>query len=91
MSQTVPLCDPRTFRETLARHNTAGDGSPTTRAGTEIFYGPGIVIETMAAQREVRQALVSCIEEELAWLVMRDICRDGGWKMQDMESGQIFG
>lgn len=91
LSETVSLGSPRAFRDAVAAHNTAPDGSPQARAGTEILYGPGIVVEIAAGQDEVRQALVTCLDEDTAWPVLRAICKANGWKLQDMESGQMFG
>lgn len=91
LSATVPLGTPREFRDTLAPFNTAPDGGPSKRMGTEVLYGPGIIVEIPAGQPEIRQALVSCIEQDMAWPVLRGICRATGWKLQDMDSGQMFG
>lgn len=91
LSATVPLGSTRDFVAAVAAYNTAPDGGPTRRMGTEVLYGPGIVVEIPSGQPEVRQALVTCIEQELAWPVLRGICTATGWKLQDMESGQMFG
>lgn len=91
LSETVPLGSSRAFRDAVARYNTAPDGGPSKRMGTEILHGPGIVVEIASGQDEVRQALVTCLDEDTAWPVLRAICKGNSWKLQDMESGQMFG
>ncbi len=86
-----PLAGLREFEALLARFNTAADGGPLKRVGTQVYYGPGMVIEIASGQREVLQALVACEEDDMAWPVLRAICRASGWKMQDVSSGQVFG
>lgn len=88
---TIPLGGQREVAEAFARFNTAPDGSPPRASGTVLYYGPGIWVELMSTERQVRQALVTCYDEELAWPVLRGICDATGWKLQDMESGQMFG
>ena len=91
LSATVPLGSTKDFVATVAAFNTAPDGGRTTRMGTEVLHGPGMVVEIPSGQSEVRQALVTCSEQETAWPVLRGICAATGWKLQDMESGQMFG
>jgi len=91
LSATVPLGSTREFLATVAAFNTAPDGGPAKRMGTEILHGPGMVIEIPSGQAEVRQALVTCIEQDMAWPVLRGMCTATGWKLQDMDSGQMFG
>ena len=91
LSATVPLGSTKDFITAVSAYNTAPDGGPARRMGTEVLYGPGIIVEIPAGQSEVRQALVTCIEQDLAWPVLRGICDATGWKLQDMESGQMFG
>lgn len=90
-SSPVPLGSAREFRESVARFNTATDGGPQKRSGTEVYHGPGIVVEIAPIDDEVRQALVTCLNEDFAWPILREICKANGWKLQDMESGQMFG
>lgn len=86
---TVPLARRAEFGRVLARFNTAPDGSAA--GSTERYHGPGIVLEIASGGSEVRQALITCNEPDLAWPVLSAICRAGGWKMQDVDSGQVFG
>jgi len=89
-SPTVPLGRMRDVLDIAARFNTAPDG--TEGAGsTHILHGPGVVMEIAPGDGEVRQALVTCNDEELAWPILRGICKAGGWTMQDIESGAMFG
>lgn len=81
----------REFIDLLAPFNTAPDGSPERTVGTEVLHGPGIAIEYASNQDEIRQAILTVIEEDLAWPVLSRICRTLHWKMQDLESGQTFG
>lgn len=87
----VPLGTEREFIAKLAPFNTAPDGSTRGSVGTEVLYGPGIVIEYASNQEQIRQAILTVIEEDLAWPVLSRICRTLHWKMQDLESGQTFG
>lgn len=86
---TRPLGSPAAFRAAVAPFNTAPDGSsPAT--GTEVLHGPGIVIELPLGQDEIRQATVTVIDQDCAWPLLRRLCRTLGWRMQDVDSGQVF-
>lgn len=87
----APLGTPAAFRAVVARFNTAPDGGTSPAQGTERLHGPGMTIDIAAAQPQVRQALVNCTDEDIAWPVLRGICKAAGWKLQDIESGQMFG
>ena len=91
LSAVVPLARAKDFKDLVARFNTAPDGSGPPKGATEFLYGPGMVVEVPAGQDEVRQALVTCLDQDTAWPVLRAMCRELGWKLQDMESGQMFG
>ncbi|MEM7622263.1 MAG: hypothetical protein AAF235_03580 [Planctomycetota bacterium] len=90
LSATVPLGTRAEFLDALSRFNTAPDGTEFT-SGTLALHGPGFVVEIATAITEIKQALVTCHDEEIAWHVLRAICKDTGWKMQDMETGHMFG
>lgn len=75
----------------LAPFNTAPDGSPRRTSGTQVLHGPGIVIEYATTQDTIRQAIVSVVDQDIAWPVLSRICKTLGWKLQDMDSGQTFG
>ena len=86
-----PLGTAREIRESLARFNTAPDGGAKKSLGTEFFYGPGIQIELPSGQSEINQALVTLIEEDIAWPVLLRMCRRMNWALQDPSSGRVFG
>ena len=91
-SQTVPLGRRADFEEALAAFNTGGDGGKgKSTSGSITYYGPGLVVEIVPLDGEVRQALVYCQNEDFAFPVLYRICKANGWKLQDMESGQMFG
>lgn len=81
---------PREVLGTLARFNTAPDGSGP-RAGMEVLWGPGMVLEFPAGTPAVRQIMVSLTEEDMAFPVLMRLCRELGWEMVDLESGRRFG
>lgn len=74
----------------LADYNTAPDGSKST-GPVRSLYGPGMIIEIATAEREIKQALVTVVEEDVAWPVLSRLCRRLGWKMMDIDSGKVFG
>lgn len=75
----------------LSSFNTAPDGAPSAQVGTRRLYGPGMVIDLPTSQDEVTQALVTMVEEDIAWPVLSKICKVLKWKMVDLESGRSFG
>lgn len=89
-SPTVPLGKRGDFEAALARFNTATDGG-SGGSGSVTYYGPGLVIEIVPMDGEVRQALVYCQNEDFAFPVLYRLCKANRWKLQDMESGQMFG
>lgn len=94
LSPTVPLGNEAEFREAVAPFNTATDRlgqNGTHSAGSITFYGPGLAIEVVPVDGKVRQALVYCQDEDFAWPVLYRMCKGNGWKLQDMETGQMFG
>jgi hypothetical protein len=88
---TTPLGSEGEFIAALAPFNTAPDGSPHRSVGTQILHGPGIVIEYTDTQDEINQAILTVVDQDVAWPVLVRICRTLGWKMQDIDSGQVFG
>ena len=75
----------------VARFNTAPDGSARPGAPTAILHGPGLVMEVPTAMDEIRQALVTLIDEDIAWPVLTRLCRALSWRMMDPETGRSFG
>lgn len=90
MSPAVPLGTEAEFRKAVASFNTAPDGSPE-QGGSITYYGPGLVLEIVPMDGRVNQALVTCQNEDFAWPVLYGLCRANNWKLQDMESGRMFG
>lgn len=83
-----------TLREVLAalsRFNTAPDGSARPGAPTAILHGPGLVLEVPTAMDEIRQALVTLIDEDIAWPVLTRVCKALSWRMMDPNTGRSFG
>ncbi len=91
MAGNLPLGKPKEFAEALAVFNTAPDGSASSRLGTAVLHGPGYTVEYASGQDVIAQAMVSVYEAESAWPVLSKLCKALGWKMQDTESGQVFG
>ncbi len=87
----APLGSLADFEAALAPFNTAPDGSDGRSMGTRFLYGPGIVVEVPTGQDVVNQALVTVLDDDFALPVLMRICRENAWKMQDTESGQMFG
>ncbi len=87
----APLGSLRRVKELLAPFNTAPDGSPTGQMGTHRLYGPGMVVDLPSGHDEVMQALVTMVEEDIAWPVLSKLCKALQWKMVDLESGRSFG
>lgn len=75
----------------LSKFNTAVDGAEIKRLGTMVLHGPGYTVEYAVGHDELMQAMVVVNNMDFAWPVLSKICRANGWKMQDTESGQVFG
>jgi len=91
MAGTTPLGSEDDLRDAAARFNTHPDGSDTSRVGTVILYGPGFTLEYAVGHEKLNQAMVVVHDTDFAWPVLSRLCRDRGWKMQDTDSGQMFG
>ena len=90
-AEMAPMGSLKEVARTLAAFNTAGDGSPTSASrGTEVLHGPGMVVEVPLGVDTVTQAMVSLLDEDIAWPVLVRICKSADWKMVDIESGQTF-
>jgi len=85
-----PLGSPREVTRRLAEFNTAPDGTARSD-GLVVLHGPGMVVEYPGALEEVAQAVVTLIEEDIAFPVLMRVCKTLGWKMMDPESGRVFG
>jgi len=86
-----PLGTPNELCAALARYNTAPDGAKVTRLGTMVLHGPGYTVEYAMGHDELMQAMVVVNVMDFALPVLSKMCKANGWKMQDTESGQIFG
>ncbi|GMV24825.1 MAG: hypothetical protein AMXMBFR58_08560 [Phycisphaerae bacterium] len=96
-SQTAPgggmatLGSAKEVKAILECFNTAPDGGPRKSLGTEMLYGPGMVMDIPTSSESITQIMVSVTDEEIAWPVLSRLCRAQGWKMVDLESGRTFG
>ena len=86
-----PLGSLRDLEDAMAPFNTAPDGSLGASRGTMFLHGPGIVVEIPRGHDVIQQALVTVIEADIAFPVLMRMCRANAWKLQDVESGQMFG
>jgi len=86
-----PLGTPKEVCKALAAFNTSPDGAEVKRLGTMVLHGPGYTIEYAMGHDELMQAMVVVNNTDFGWPVLSRICRANGWKMQDAESGQVFG
>ncbi len=87
----APLGTERELCDKLAQYNTAADGAEVKRHGTMVLFGPGFTIEYAKGHDEITQAMVIVNNMDFGYPVLSRMCRALGWKMQDTESGQIFG
>ncbi len=87
----APLGTERELCDKLAQYNTAADGAEVKRHGTMVLFGPGFTIEYAKGHDEINQAMVIVNNMDFGYPVLSRMCRALGWKMQDTESGQIFG
>jgi hypothetical protein len=90
-SGSAPLGKLPELRARMADFNTGPDGGPDKGTGTEFWYGPGFVVEVPSGHDQVMQAIISVQDDELGLPVLFRMCKSLGFKMQDMESGRIFG
>lgn len=86
-----PLGSPKEVCKELAKFNTLPDRSTLTRMGTMVLHGPGYTVEYAQGHDILQQAMVVVYNTDFAWPVLQRICSATGWKMQDTDSGQIFG
>jgi len=88
---SVPLGSEREVCDALARFNTAVDGAEVKRLGTMVLHGPGYTIEYAMGHDQIMQAMVVVNNMDFGYPVLSKLCKSLGWKMQDTDSGQIFG
>jgi hypothetical protein len=87
----TPLGSEKDVCDKLSQYNTSPDGSEVKRHGTMVLFGPGFTIEYAKGHDEVAQAMVIVNNMDFGYPVLSKMCRALGWKMQDTESGQVFG
>lgn len=78
----------------LARYNTAPDGRPSdpaTGSASVSLFGPGLVMEMVPIDGEVRQIIVTMTDDDFAFPVLLRLCREQKWTMLDPETGRRFG
>jgi len=86
-----PLGTPKELNTNLGKFNTKTDGSTQTNRGTVVLHGPGFTVEYAEGHTSIMQAMVLVNNTDFAWPVLSKLCKAAGWKMQDADSGQIFG
>ena len=89
--EAPPMGSLREVMEALSHFNTAPDGSGGPGAATAILHGPGLIVELPTAVEEIRQALVTLVDEDTAWPVLTRMCKSLSWRMMDPETGRSFG
>jgi len=87
----LPLGTPKELCKQLANFNTLPDGTHRKAVGTMVLHGPGYTVEYAQGHDTINQAMVVVYNTDFAWPVLQKICQSTGWKMQDTDSGQIFG
>jgi len=91
LAGNLALGTPKEVCAALAKFNTAVDGAELSRLGTMVLHGPGYTVEYAVGHDELMQAMVVVHVMDFAWPVLAKLCKANGWKMQDTESGQVFG
>lgn len=91
LSPMVSLGSPAEFASAIEPFNTRTDGGEGPGTGSTVFYGPGLVMEIVPMDGRVSQALVYCQNQDFAFPVLYRMCKANGWKLQDIDSGQMFG
>ncbi len=88
----LPLGSLDEVRQRLGAFNTADDGdSRSDQTGMAILHGPGMVVEIPMSVDPVTQAMVTLVEEDMAWPVLMKLCQTTQWSMMDLETGRTFG
>lgn len=55
--------------------------------GGDCLYGPGIRIDLPPGQDPITQMLLTIVDDDIAWSVIRRLLRTFPWRMQDPISG----
>ncbi|MDF1809292.1 MAG: hypothetical protein P1U42_06320 [Phycisphaerales bacterium] len=91
LAGNIELGSPKEVCSALAKFNTCPDGAEVKRLGTMVLHGPGYTVEYAMGHDVLMQVMVVVNNMDFAWPVLSKICRKNSWKMQDTESGQVFG
>ncbi|MEM1330468.1 MAG: hypothetical protein AAGG07_07900 [Planctomycetota bacterium] len=91
VTETEPLGTAGSIASAVSRFNTATDGFPSPALGLETLHGPGYTMQIPTTAEEVRQVMVTVVDDETAWPVLSRMCRALEWKMMDQETGRVFG
>ena len=91
VSETEALGTPKEVSKAVQRFNTATDGFPSPSLGLETLHGPGYTMQIPTSADQVRQVMVTVVDDETAWPVLSRLCRALEWKMMDQETGRVFG
>ncbi len=88
-SKQTPLGDRAGVLKRLRDYNTAPDGS----GDTSLAHGPGFILQfpLVDPRDDINQALISVVEDDIAWPVLSRLCKALGWSMMDPETGRTFG
>ena len=88
----LPLGSLDEVRQRLGAFNTAPDGDPRSdEAGMATLHGPGMVVEFPLNIDPVTQAMVTLVEEDMAWPVLMKLCQTTRWSMMDLDTGRTLG
>jgi hypothetical protein len=94
-AQLIPLGELKDLIPRMAPYNTAPDGAGPEglgeNVGMALLYGPGYTLEMPTTSDEVGQAIVTLLDEDIAWSVLGRMCKAEGWMMMDPETGRTFG
>ena len=86
-----PLGTPKEVCKALKNFNTLPGGAQLSKTGTNVLHGPGFTTEYPQGHDILNQAMIVVYNTDFAWPVLQKICKATQWKMQDTDSGQIFG
>jgi len=84
-----PLGTKREVLDSMAPFNTAPDGS---EARDSVAHGPGFRVELPLVDEDdpVEQALLTLVDEDIAWPAVSRMCKANQWSLMDPESGRTF-
>jgi hypothetical protein len=80
-----PLGPRRQVLEELFLCNTGPE-----RAGDDVLYGPGYMLELTPGQDPVTQMLLTITEDEIGWLALMRVAKKLRWKILDPNTGRAL-